>query len=633
MTALLRNISLLGLLVVIVLSVNIPVISFDMMYPEEPLMFVANQKIHHINDLLRIYLHPQLLHQVIPFFRPSGHFLIYQLLTPVIGWHQTKIFTAINLLFLAMTGFYMIRLYSTLFRGYWIGGLIGFAVYLAHPSLFLVKASVLHFEFAHTFFVALGLYYFVIFCQKNDFSPTRPFKLSALTPLCLALLFYIIAVTFKESSVMLGGVYIAYLCIALYQGGSLIANMRRIITNKQLVELLLLLCAITIFMGFYVTSAWPKANHPLTKIFLLTGLLSGMKGFTAYLFNWHIMDLDLIQQYYFAAKIYFGSYMAVIMTSAVVLTITTGIMLLKDKKNTIFRKPFIFLCVAALLYLIIPFGWGAGYPWHFNLSLMMLSLLFGFSAEYVATEFSQAQAMINKVGAGIAVFIAFTSFYTNERQVEMYKPHLPTEIIHQAMWKPPVLNGQLRKGRYLIVEDSYVKNSYSFGASFYPFSVLYQARQSGYVSYMTNLKNYFLEVDPNYSGSLFKLAYQQPDFKEQVIPYQIDHLELVITPLLYQWLQHYPDIYYIRYDKKGGWHDLTDKFKQNLLAEKARRGLNVRHYRSETMGSMIAHELIRSVMLPSGDETACQYFCDLEKGCQSFRFTENKPIAKCEMLQ
>lgn len=161
MVSQIRNISLTSVLIAFVLLVNLPIIYFGMLYPEESLTYVGNQQIHHFSDLINIYLHPQLFHSTIPFFRPSGHFLIYQILTPIIGWHQTKILTAVNFTFMALTGYYMIQLYKLLFRGYWVGGLIAFSIYLAHPSLFLIKASVLHFEFAHTFFAILGLYFFV----------------------------------------------------------------------------------------------------------------------------------------------------------------------------------------------------------------------------------------------------------------------------------------------------------------------------------------------------------------------------------------------------------------------------------------------------------------------------------------
>ena len=72
-------------------------------------------------------------------------------------------------MFLGLAGYYMARVYSLLFKGYWVGGLIEFAIYLAHPSLALVKLSVLHFEFAHVFFVLVGLYYFTYLIKELSY--------------------------------------------------------------------------------------------------------------------------------------------------------------------------------------------------------------------------------------------------------------------------------------------------------------------------------------------------------------------------------------------------------------------------------------------------------------------------------
>src|SRR5579862_8759531 len=122
-------------LLVAVMAANYTVISFNMMYPEQPTIYLVNQAIQHWSDLLNIYLHPKLLHTNIPFFRPSGHFLIYQLITPFLGWHHTQAFFIINFIFLTLIGYFIIQIYARLFPGYRAGAWVAFGIYLMHPAL------------------------------------------------------------------------------------------------------------------------------------------------------------------------------------------------------------------------------------------------------------------------------------------------------------------------------------------------------------------------------------------------------------------------------------------------------------------------------------------------------------------
>jgi hypothetical protein len=162
-----KNSLLLGVLFFLVLLVNAPVISYDMMYAEQPMMYLANQTIHSFGDLVNVYSHPKLLDVAVPFFRPTGHFLIYKIIMPMLGWHNTRGMLIVSLSFLPLIGLVMIRLYQLLFPGFYAGGYIAFGIYLMQPALMLSRLTIMHFDFAYVFFVLLSLYYFVLFCKKN----------------------------------------------------------------------------------------------------------------------------------------------------------------------------------------------------------------------------------------------------------------------------------------------------------------------------------------------------------------------------------------------------------------------------------------------------------------------------------
>lgn len=178
-----------------VLLVNLPILSFDLMYPEQPLIYLANQSLHSFWDFLQVYLHPKMFHVSILFYRPSGHFLLYQLLEPLLGWHNTKGLIFVNLCFLAGFGYVLLKLYQLLFPNFKMGGYVAIAIYLMHPALMLSRLIVLHFEFAYIFFTALSLYCFLLFCQRG---------LQNYYLLAAALALYVLAVTFKEPSLFLG---------------------------------------------------------------------------------------------------------------------------------------------------------------------------------------------------------------------------------------------------------------------------------------------------------------------------------------------------------------------------------------------------------------------------------------------
>ena len=104
------NLLLFMSMIIVTLLLNSRVISYNFFYFEQPLMYIANQHALTFKDLLFQYTHPKFLHLYIPFFRPSGHFLIYYLLIPLFGWHNQQALFVINFIFLGIAGFVIIIL-------------------------------------------------------------------------------------------------------------------------------------------------------------------------------------------------------------------------------------------------------------------------------------------------------------------------------------------------------------------------------------------------------------------------------------------------------------------------------------------------------------------------------------------
>jgi hypothetical protein len=265
------------------LAVNWRCLTFDMMYVEQPLLYGANQSIHSLTDLLQVYLHPHFLEWEIPFFRPSGHFLIYQLFTPFFGWHNTRALLAVNLLFLAGSGFVMTKLYRLLFSGLMWGG------YVMQPAMILPRLTIMHFEFAYIFFVLLSWYCFASFCQKNQLQwrniLTTGVRCEHFYLLAFSMLWYVLAVTFKEPAVMLAPVLASYFLLMLYHGQSIKSFLGAIFKQNELQQILLLLTALSIALVFYLIMPWPSLSHPLRANIGSAQLLGTLNNFLKVLFN------------------------------------------------------------------------------------------------------------------------------------------------------------------------------------------------------------------------------------------------------------------------------------------------------------------------------------------------------------
>ncbi|EKD70406.1 MAG: hypothetical protein ACD_46C00541G0004 [uncultured bacterium] len=629
-------------LILFVLCVNMPVIVFNMVYPEQSLIYLANQKIHHVSDLIHVYLHPQLFHAVVPFFRPTGHFVIYQLLAPIVGWHQQRAFFVVNFLFLAGAGFYLIQIYRKLFPGYFVGGLIAFAIYLMHPSLTLVRFIILHFEFAYIFFSLMGFYYFILFCQQNKFDQT---KIKSISLLIWSLLCYVIATTFKESAVMMAAIYALYFVITFYS-----VNLYK---NKQAIELLLLLACLGIVLGLYLISAWSLGYHPAKKIMTMYDIRASAKDFLRYVFNIQlaITPKEAERNYQLlwrttaftpiaTAIMWLGSLltMGVIYKTASFPrkreSIAVDPRLRRDEvRYSQFyqhNKSIIFLLSSAILFLIIPLFWGEGMPWHFNLTLIMLSMLMGFSVEYCCHRFFKKNGEI--IGYSLALLIGLSTLLTNQLSIQQYQEYpvakLVLKTLRNAIFYPPNIKNQLRDDSLIVIEDNTINNSYLLGAGAYPF---YLANYSEYIKHDTLHKNDFITTVPSFNGSLFRWAYAKPAMSEEVVPFQIELMAAVENEIVYQWLLHYKNIFCLSYDENGEWHDKTKEFKAKLLEEQKRRHMIVHEYYPLKKSQKII--MTQKKNLPFPDVNLCRYLCDQRQPCDGFFYTANQVKIECDFYR
>jgi hypothetical protein len=686
----LENICLFVFLFAAVLIVNEPSISFQMIYQEQASIYLANQTIANWHDLLNIYLHPTWLHINIPFFRPSGHFLIYQVLTPLLGWHNIKAFTIVNLFFLAATGFFLIKIYKLLFPNFSSGAFIAFSLYLMHPCMSVSRLTIMHFDFAYIAFLTMSLYLFILFCHSlklqessgslksshlpssanhSDnqhgavprYSSKHPYYFNYL--FAFSILFYAIAISFKEPAIMLGPVMFCYYCISRYSNQSGLQYIRDIICHKQSLLILSMLIAASAALSWYLFLSWPSINYA-SHSFNLQHTLGAANAFFKDILA---LDRDLLPFGVLLFKNY--AWRTTVFTPAsryiiwlfFWITVVCAIIIYKKRKigadkinppetNSLkidslkidslkiestksetlaYQKSFLFVFISSLLFTILPLAWAAGGPWHYNLTFLCYCLMMGFSAEYFMRRLKIKPGMLAVYCGLISSIIAFVGITVNIENITKYKKiregFLGMALNRNAILSPPPIKNQINKDSILVVEDSSLHNDYFLGNSAYP--LLLSFNNKDYDNFQEREKHFYISFQSTYSGNLFRYAFLMPSLKEELYPFKIEEMNAIPNEIIYNWLKHFNNIFCLGYDFLGNWQDKTSAFKKNLLDEQAARGMILHHYQiatKERKEKILAEQAAYTSTLAFPDEQLCEYTCDQDKQCKGLVYQYSK---------
>lgn len=643
-----RNSILFVILFAFVLLINAPLLSFDLMYAEQPMLFAANQSIQSLSDLFNIYLHPKMLDIFsVPFFRPSGHFLMYQLITPFLGWHNTRAFVAINLFFLALTGYVLLKLYELLFPGFKMGAYLALGIYLMHPALMLSRLIVLHFEFAYVFFTLLSVYCLVFFCLNTDITQKKIQKYSFLLG---ALGFYAVAVTFKEPAMMLGPVLVCCLGIFLYRGQALPQYFYDLTHNKQILQIVTLIITTGLSLALYLSLAWPTLRHPLgtmitsqEKMAAARELINTIVGFSsrsevrAALHQPNLIWRELIFTPLTKAILWILWFMTLLSTVKMGLSslrayLPRFISMAMPEEPLLYKKSWLFLWVAAMLFMVLPVNWAMGLPWHLNLTLIFLSLIAGFACEDLSQYWGNHKKSIYLVGLIFSILIGLNTIAVNNANLQhlVSRNGFSLAVGRNAVFHPPAIKNKLNADTIVLVADSILRDSYALGNSHYP---LFLGDELDFDALQKMQAFSFLRYQAIYNGYLFKWAYLMPELQEEVYPFDVNKLGPVPDAVIHNWLQHYSNIVCLGYDRQANWHDQTAEFKKNLLLEQAKRLLVVHQYELRAAAAINGNVLYtRKLGLP--DYQICQYECDQNVQCKGFTYEKAQyqyhSVMKCQ---
>jgi hypothetical protein len=522
------------LLLIFVLVTNYPAINYGAIHFEQVPIYFANQQIVSWQDLLNLYVHPQLFYAgSIPYFRPSGLFLIYQLLAPVLGWHNIQGFIIVNLIFLALTGYVTIKLYNRLFPKAKMGGYLGFALYAMHPALVFSHLMVIHFEYSYIFFSVLSIYWFVLFCQNH--AKRRSFYF-----LAGSLLSYAMAVTFKETAIMTTVVSACYLTMFFY---------RDLLRHTKMRYVLGLLAIYTLCFVAYLSV---NDTDILTMSYIEFKLANNIPYYLAIIVGLASHPGDTYWTYRDILIPWLAQFILVL---SFLFLIAASI-----KIDKACKKPLQFLLAAAGIFFIFPLFLGAS-PWHLSLSLLFLTMALGFGIDTICLSYLKPVFFIL---IGFCAFLVLqVNIHNGKDSIYNFALQLNRNAILHA---PPIKN--LKSNSIILVEDSQPLGAYLLGSSQYP--VLQQdAKEQA----KTKGKKYFIHPEGFYNGMLFRMAYLMSSLREEVYPFQVNQLQKVPDEIFNNWWLNVQNIYCVGYDRSGNWHDLTTQFQVNLLREHARRQL------------------------------------------------------------
>ncbi len=621
-SALTKNLLLILFLFIAVLLADYPILKNDILYPEQPTMYLVNQMIHSISDLINVYLHPQALDDVIPFFRPSGHFLLYQLITPIIGWHNTRALIVLNLFFLALSGFVMIKLYGLFFPGKKIGGYLAFGFYLMHPALILSRFLLLHFEFSYVFFLLSSLYCFILFCQKNKMTRSMQHMAWLVGALCL----YFIAITFKEVAIMLGPVMLVYFVIHFYHD----------IFHKDAFKVMALLSAATVAFAIYLTLPWPMLAHPQQqtvlgnwsdKIILLNQFLNDVTGMRL---NWLTQtEIPYLNGSVWRHIIFPPA--ALIITSLFLLIGLShaGWMFIRPQNKTTQQSIF-FLFVTIVLFLVIPCLWTTGFPWHWNLSILFLSFILGFGIETALEKIRWHARLAPYVAALLFCVLLGTAADVNAINInEILHAYPIMNVTREAVFHPPAIQQQLTAESVIVIATG-TQSDYDLGNSHFNFLASGTTFQDVNPTFAWPYRRF---DDWRYNGTLFKWAYLMPNLHEELFPFSLAKMQQVPGLEIYQWLENYNHIFCFTVDDH--WHNVTELFRKNLLREKQRRHLVFYSYDIH-YAQKIAGHVMYSKKIPFPDARFCRYECDQDITCKGFLYVSDtstrKPWISCDFF-
>jgi hypothetical protein len=635
-------------LLFLTVAVNWPIVMADLMYPEQPVLYNANQLIHSFADFIHIYTHPQLLSAAASYFRPSGHFLLHQLVTSLVGWHNTQALLITNLLFQGMSGYLMIRIYQTLFPGLKVGGFIAFSFYLMNPSLTLSRVMIMNFEFAYVFFVLASLYCFMIFCQKNlehqQQTNIRNLTFQHQYLLLGSLFLYAFAVTFKEPAITAGPVLAWYLLVAVYKPNQFL----QVFKNKYIVSMLLGLGLISILLACYVESSRINPNGLALEATPINLVIKSAKEFLRYL-------LSLPKSYYSNDVLSVMEFIRGAQIPGVIHYLTWGLLTVTFvslfwRKSREYKKSLVFLSVALIMFLSLPVYWAMGFPWHLSLPIVFEGLLLGFGVEFFALHFFNKK-ITYMTGLTLAMLISLTTYQMDNLNIDYInhtRKSLAFKVDHNAVFHPPAIKKLLNADSILVVEDNKNLGDFWLGSSMYPYLTLdddshindlapFMERQvmnfnfePGRQEIVYNLdslfyraqKNFFWQVQPVYNGTLFRWAYLMPNLKEELIRFKDDDMSRVPNPILLSWIRHIDNIFCVTYDNAGNWYDNTALFKTNIVLEQKRRQLVVSQYHSLPTTALLA-SASTPTKLPYADPELCQVQCDNEQDCKGFTYTQS----------
>ena len=522
----------LGLLALAALVVNWPLLFNYQLWPEDPLLWWSNTHMT-AGDVLKTYAEFQR-----GWYRPTAFYGLPSLAFNLIGWHHLARLRAVGLAIMIVLLWAIYAFSLRLFPGRRVAGLVAGSYYIAHPALYGAIIQFSSLDGGHILFViaAVMLYLESVrigneprvelsSCAVERTGWRASFGRAWRVPVrerilvCLSLGCYVIALTWKEPTVLTPVYLAAISALAVVQAAGMpAAGLKRWFRDAKpiLVREFRRLLPFAVVMASYLAlrlSLMEGTGVGYRRTFDVAAVCCNIRNFS----------LWMVHVFWGAGGEHRGWLMVfnrpvcnVVGATLFVFLVVRGVVLWRRDKN---YRSCVYLCVTwVLVFLVVPVYYG-GFGHHVNLAMVGYAVLLG-------GVIAESASLVHwpKVGMLLTclVLVSFVALgrVNATRYVAAGYHHICLTLCGNAYFAPPVPASEIGEAPLIYVEDRMRFTRWAYGVE-----------------------------------RLFAYVYDNKQAEERVVP----TMNEVPANQAIAWLEH-PRAFFFSYTDDLQWHDDSKAF-------------------------------------------------------------------------
>ena len=470
--------------------------------------------------LFWVYGHGQTLQSVIDtykvlnfgWYRPTATVLAAWIIGHFVPWHDFAGWRIFDLLSLALTASALYWFVLVVAPGARVAALLAALFYLSHPAQYTLPIQMLPLDALYVLFGLLSAGFYWRAVQQNGWTSSKATAISVTL--------YAVALTCKEMVVALPAFLAVESAVAIFRGSTPGSLARRI--AREFARLTPFACATAAYWWYHVRALQSamSADDMYRNMYRMSLNWDAVAG------NLRMLPLMTMRIFYLAGyRIEWRSYLDTA-TSNVggfgILLITLAGWFWLWRRRPELRVAGLLFFAWTIIALGIPI-YSGGQIWHVTMPAAGYGALFGFGAAAVFDMLPRVAWRRAALAASVAALLVLgtTSLHDELRGGIFTQSSILTEdlLVH-----PPIPPEKLGLHPTIYMEDRLNLGGWSYGCY----------------------------------GHLMRFIYQRPDIREVIVS------PGKLAPQEYATLLHDPEAYYVVYDSKYRWRDVTAEMRSAL---------------------------------------------------------------------